>query len=125
MVDLFLLIVDRDCNRDGNEQRAHEREREHLDRLIACLAREEVEVWMLALHASELPPFGEIRASCDPKEQFAKPFLEKRGTAGPGGGRKGAMRALTGQWRSLRDRCDELKVLQQRIETWLASSARS
>jgi hypothetical protein len=31
---------------------------------------------------------------------------------------KKAMRALQGQWRSLRDRCNELKSLQDQVEDW-------
>src|SRR3569832_2800050 len=38
MVDLFLLIIDRDCNRDKNEQRVAARLREHAGRLLACQA---------------------------------------------------------------------------------------
>ena len=54
MIDLFLLVVDRDCNRDGNDSKAAARAREHDGKLLACLARQEVEVWLLALHTDQL-----------------------------------------------------------------------
>lgn len=119
MIDLFVLVVDRDCDRRGNSRKALERQSEHATKLIACVAKEEVEVWLLALYADRLPvPLKEVRAHCDPKEVWAEPLLASLGRQGPGGGRKNAMRALAGSWRSLRDRCDELKQLQKAIQTW-------
>jgi hypothetical protein len=49
MVDLFLVLVDRDAEQKRPGQ-AEERAQEHPDQLFVCLAIEEVEVWMLALH---------------------------------------------------------------------------
>lgn len=118
MVDLFLLIVDRDCNREGNEERVAARVAAHPDKLIGCLAVQEVEVWMLALHLDS--GFSEVRRHCDPKEKWAEPLLGHLGTDGPGKGRKKAMRALTGKWRGLSARCEELGALQQHIRDWLA-----
>jgi hypothetical protein len=91
MIDLFLLIVDRDCDRFGNVTKASERQKEQEGRLLACVAREEVEVWMLALHTKRLPiGFREVLADCDPKEKWADPLLDELGRTGPGGGRKHA-----------------------------------
>lgn len=119
MVDLFLLIVDRDCDRDKAEARAAARQKDYKKKLIACLARQEVEVWMLALHTDKLTAsWAAVRRHCDPKEAYAEPLLDKLGSEGPGRGRKRAMRALTGNWRSLRDRCAELRELQEAISAW-------
>jgi hypothetical protein len=49
MVDLFLVLVDRD-GRTERHTEASARENEHPNRLFVCLAIEEVEVWMLAVH---------------------------------------------------------------------------
>lgn len=122
MVDLFLLLVDRDCNRRKNREKADARESEHARRLLACLAVEESEVWMLALNPDLLDASWQtIRAECDPKELYAEPFLAKLGSNGPGGGRKRAMRALAGNWPRLKQLCPELAELQHRVERWLAA----
>jgi len=120
MINLFLIVVDRDCNRCRNEERARDREREHPDRLIACLAFEEVEVWMLALHPKRIRvPWKSIREDCDPKERYCDPMLDELGRDGPGGGRKKAMRSLTGSnWRGLLKRCPEIALLKRRIAAW-------
>lgn len=124
MVDIFVLIVDRDCGRESNAERAAAIESKHSDRLIACAAIEEVETWLLALHRSEVESraklrWSEVRAHCDPKEAFAIPLLESLGSNGPGAGRKAAMRALKGQWRTLLSLCGELADLRNRIESML------
>jgi hypothetical protein len=121
MIELFLLVVDRDCNRDNNVHRAAARVSEHAGQMIACLAEQELEVWMLALYKDQLDAsFSEIRAECDPKERWAEPLLKELGTDGPGRGRRRAMRALSGKWRSLRDTCTELRDLQERVRAWVA-----
>ena len=122
MNDLFLVIVDR----DGDESRvavANAREMEHPDRLFVCLAVEEVEVWMLALHHEILPsPWREVRAEIHPKERFANPFLRGRAPRlDPGQGRAWAMRELGIQWRGVIQRCREIDELRGRIENWLVA----
>jgi len=124
MEDLFLIMVDRDGDREGNEQKAAEREKEHVKKLLACLAIEEVEVWMLALHRDSLGvPFKEVRAHHDPKEAYAAPFLKAQGWTEDrvGRGRKRAMRELGANWRGLLQVCPELADLRDRIDVWLAS----
>lgn len=125
MEDLFVLVVDRDCNRKGTESKAQARATEHEGRLLACVARQEVEVWMLALHAEKIErPFREVREECDPKELFAEPLLDRLGPrVGPGAGRKAAMRALAGNIRSLMARCDELGGLRAQIDAWWRARA--
>jgi hypothetical protein len=120
MNDLFLVIVDR----DGDESRAgvaNAREREHQDRLFVCLAIEEIEVWMLAIHRDTLPaPWREIRAEINPKVRFAEPFLKAQAPKlDLGRGRAWAMRSLGGQWRGILQRCPEIEELKGRIEGWL------
>lgn len=116
MVDLFLLFVDRDCNRDENESRAERREREHLGKLLACCAWQEVEVWMLSAYKELLGvPWQEVRKECDPKERFAELVLQRVKSSGPGRGRKAAMRAASVN--SLLT-CDELVDLRSRLVDW-------
>jgi hypothetical protein len=118
MVDLFLLMVDRDCNRLGTSEKVADRERE-LSRLVGCVAIEELEVWMLGLYdQKQLPaPWKEIRSHCDPKEQFAEPFLAQAGwSTYVGRGRKRAMDALGGGGlRRLLARCEELRALRDHL----------
>lgn len=120
MIDLFLVLVDR----DGHERRlavANAREAEHPDRLFVCLAIEEVEVWMLAVHHRTLEfSWQEIRAEIHPKERFANPFLAERAPKlDPGAGRAWAMRELGGEWRGVLQRCPEPADLKRRIGSWL------
>lgn len=124
MVDLFLIVVDRDCVESRND-RAQARQQEHSDSLRFALAVEEVEVWMLALHRDDLGArWREVRAHCDPKEEYAVPFLERQGwSAEVGRGRKKAMRNLGGKWRGLLGVCSEIGELKQEIEMWLGSQA--
>lgn len=120
MIDLFLLVVDADCNRAGNRSKANARASEHAKKLIACVAEQEIEVWMLALYKDRLGAgFADVRKHCDPKEQWADDLLRELGTGSPGGGRKSAMRQLAGNYRSLRDTCTELRELEGRVRDWL------
>ncbi len=122
MIDIFLLIVDLDCNRYHNRERADDREQEHRGRLLTCLAVQEVEVWLLALHPGQIGgAWAEVRADCDPKERYSDPFLDALGSDGPGKGRKKAMRALPGNWSRLVRLCPEIKDLQERLAEWSRS----
>lgn len=119
MVDLFVLVVDRDCDRRGHTVRVAQIEALH-QRLVGCLAVQETEVWMLALHREEVEreskvKWKEIRSHCDPKEAFANKFLEHLASSGPGSGRKAAMRALSGKWKTLLALCPEIRELRDRI----------
>jgi hypothetical protein len=117
MTDLFVLVIDRDCDRQGHSTKAAAREREHPGRLVACVAVQELEVWMLALYRDRLggARWPEVREDCDPKERWAEPLLKRIGTGGPGGGRKKAMQALKGQLQSLLSVCPELEELKQKL----------
>ena len=122
MEDLFLVIVDRDGDMSGHEGAAAQLTRNHPGKLITCLAHQEVEVWMIALHRSKLDTgWSEVRAERDPKERFVRPFLEKMGWSGlVGRGYKRAMRDLAGQWRGLLSVCPEIADLQAEIQSWIA-----
>lgn len=119
MIDIFLIIVDRDCDRMGNEAKAAQREAEHPSVLLACLAIQEIEVWALALWRSEIgAPWSEVRASCDPKEYFFDPFIESKGWGALlGKGRKRAMRELAGNWTGMKTVCPEIQVLSNRLQS--------
>lgn len=129
MTDMFLLVLDRDCNRERHEERVADLESSHGGVLLAALAVEEVECWMLALF-DEWPgavTWGDVRRECDPKERFAEPFLDglasRNGSVGPGRGRKATMRSLPGNWRRLISRCDEVRDLMERIRAHLDGGA--
>ncbi len=125
MIDVFLVLVDRDGDKARRPQQAAERAREHPDRLFVCLAVEEVEVWMLALHRDDLDtPWREVRSERDPKERFAHPFLARRAPKlALAGGRAWAMREVGAKWRSLLDVCPEIAELKQTLAAWLSRRA--
>jgi hypothetical protein len=126
MEDLLILMIDRDCDRLGNTTKTATRLEEHPDHLLACLACQEVEVWMLALHREKLGiPWNEVRSDCDPKERFADPFIAAQGwSTEVGRGRKKAMRELGSAWKGLLQVCPELGELHQRIGAWASARAR-
>lgn len=123
MIDVFVLVVDRDCNREKTEQKVAARVKEHRGKLVACLAKEEVEVWMLALHRGALGvSWSEVRDHCDPKEAFAKPFLHRSGwTTDVGGGRKRAMRDVGASFRGLLRVCPEIAALRDDLQAVMAA----
>jgi hypothetical protein len=125
MIDLFLLVVDRDC--DANRQQAVDarvRDAASLGRdLLGCLAIEEVEVWALAVHRRELGgKWSDVRKHCNPKEAYFDPFVKQRGWhAATGRGRVDVMRGLRGNWKSLKAVCGEIGEFQDAIAAWLKS----
>jgi hypothetical protein len=126
VVDLFLLIVDR----DGKQQR-----RQVLDNveskvcahlrsgrlLLAQEAWQEVEVWALA--SQELPPgwrWSEIRAEPDPKEKYYDPYTLERGIAHRiGGGRREIGRNIIRRYGRIRAKCPEIAALESRVCAWI------
>jgi hypothetical protein len=121
MFDLFLVLIDR----DGDTRRsalADQREAEHHGKLLVCLAIEEVEVWMLAIHRRNLNfPWRQIRSEIHAKERFAEPFLaEKIRKLNRGAAREWAMEGIGARWKGVLQCCPELKELQGRIREWLA-----
>lgn len=130
MVDLFILVVDRDCRAPGRprggDRAAALRHLEATIResgklgschFIACEAIEELEVWLLA--GFELPEWKQIRDHCDPKEEFFEPFARDRGLFDePDEGRSKLMAEVLGFYRRrIRVLCPELQELEQRVAT--------
>jgi hypothetical protein len=116
MIDWFLLVVDRDCDRTHNERRAADREGEQGGRLVTCVAHQEVEAWMLALQDDVGVPWPKLRADCDLKERYAEPYLRRKGWGTDvGKGRKRAMERLAGQYKRLLSLCSELAELERRL----------
>lgn len=117
--DLFLLMVDRDCNQDRiNRIKARETEAENSGKwLFGCLAIEEVEMWALAIFQNQLPaPWQEIRKECHPKEAYYNPLVDQLGLQNDvGRGRKQMIKNLTGRYSRLLQFCPEIAELRERI----------
>jgi len=124
MIDLFLLIVDRDCDKtrkDRLEARIQQATKSG-KAMLGCLAVEEVEVWALALHRGEFDNWPDVRRECHPKEVYFDPFVAKKNWLETvGKGRTAAMKALAGNWKSLKSVCCEIQELQGEITAWLAN----
>ncbi len=128
MVDLFILLVDRDCRAPGRPRGGDRATAlRNLEKrvigcgelgpqcgFIACEAWEELEVWLLA--GFEHPNWHEIRDHCDPKEEFFEPFARARGVfEKPAEGRAELMDEAVRRYRRIRHLCPELQSLEQRI----------
>jgi hypothetical protein len=117
--DLFLLLVDRDCDQNRiNRIKARELEAENVGKLvIGCLAIEEVEMWAFAIYQGELPaPWQEMRQECDPKKVYFLPLIKQLSLQNDvGHGRKHIMRSLSGQYSRLLQLCPEIAELRDRI----------
>ncbi|HLA85543.1 MAG TPA: hypothetical protein VJL29_12170 [Thermoguttaceae bacterium] len=121
--DLFLLIIDGDClsSRDAILKRCLGHAKQSRQHMFGCIAREEVEIWALALHRDALPDtWKTVRKNCHPKDAYFEPFSRNRNwTTSVGKGRKQAMKNLHANWQGLKSLCSELKTLQQEIKDWL------
>ncbi len=86
-------------------------------RLICCAAVQEVEVWLLAGHADQLgQDWKAVQEDVNVKENVFEPFLGRFGDPRRvGGGRIELMQETLRNYRGLRDRCPELKTLEDRI----------
>lgn len=124
MIDVFILAVDRDCDRDTHTAKLAARVKEHPTKLVGVLAIEEVEVWALALNRKDLDVgLAKVRAECDPKERFWDPFVTKKGWLGTvGKGRKKAMHSLAGGWSGLLQVCPEIAEFRERVRAHLEAN---
>ena len=115
MVDLFILLVDRD-GQAGRESTAAGLEAEMTGQLrvrnarfVAELARQEIEVFVLAGH--DLPgdwSWQEIRADADVKNTFFREFVRAKGVGQfPHEGRKKLMAEAIKNWSRIKSRCPE------------------
>ena len=127
MVDVFLLLVDRDGvagrrkSLDGIEAKALA-ELSGGKVLIGENAWQEIEVWALA--GQDLPDkwrWRTIRAEVNPKEVYFEPFARQRGLQNePGEGRKTMGREAAQKYGRVQSRCKEdVLALERRIEQWL------
>ena len=130
MVQIFLLLVDRD-GAEGRRQRLDSLETQAAEYLRESRvlfgenAWQEVEVWAIA--GQDLPNdwnWKEIRAEVHPKEVYFEPLAMSRGlTHEPGEGRKTLGREAAANYSRLRSRCKEdLGNLEKRLSEWLASN---
>lgn len=132
MVDIFLLIVDRDCQGTRREKLDNlERKANHrLSRkgcLIAENAFQEIEVWVLAA-MEDLPAnwsWRTIREECNPKETYFDPYVRARKLAfAAGEGREPLGREAAANYRRIRQLCPEdVQALENRIRTAVGSGA--
>jgi hypothetical protein len=122
--DLFLLLVDRDCDQNRiNRIKARELEAENIGKLvIGCLAIEEVEMWALAIYQNQLPaPWQEMRKECHPKEAYFNLLVTQLALQNDvGRGRKHLMKSLSGQYSRLLRLCPEIVELRDRIRQKLS-----
>lgn len=127
MVDVFLLIVDRD-GIQGRRDALDNLERNAANYLVsgrAFLAEnawQEVEVWVLAGHS--LPnnwQWQEVRRDPHPKEVYFEPFAKSHGLVDePGQGRKTLARQAAANYRRIRDLCrEDVASLEERLERFL------
>lgn len=132
VIHLFLVIVDRDGNPDRRAKLDHLEDcaAEALHRsdrlLIGAEAWQEVEVWILA-GLSDLPKdwsWKAVRAEVHPKETYFEPYAQSRGYLdSPEGGRKALAREAVARYPRIRQFCDEVQVLEDRVRAYV--SARS
>jgi hypothetical protein len=85
--------------------------------LLCCAAIQEVEIWLLAGYVDKLDrPWSEVRMDVSVKENVFLPFLAVYGDAKrAGGGRDLLMNETLANYRGLKDRCPELRGLEERI----------
>jgi hypothetical protein len=115
MVDLFVLLLDRDglAGRETTVTQLEATLTKELEprggRFVAELAWQEVEVFVLAGH--DLPGdwrWQEIRADPDVKNTFFQRLVRKRGTEKlPHDGRKKLMAEAIQNWARIKNRCPE------------------
>lgn len=122
MVDLFLLLVDRDQVEGRRMQldRLEEQARQYLSGsafFFAENAYEELEVWVLAGHdLGTSIRWQDVRAERDPKEQYFEPLAKRRNLLGePGQGRKTLSKEAAGRYSRIRQLCPELASLEARV----------
>jgi len=129
MVQLFLLIVDRDGVAGRRESlNSIEAKVRGVLRDASCLLAEnawqEIEVWALA--GQPLPKdwsWKAIRKEANPKEVYFAPFVAQRGLANePGQGRATLGREAAANYRRVRSRCvEDVKSLEDRIAARVAT----
>lgn len=127
MIDLFLLIVDRD-REVGRRTRLDNLEASMVAQLgqgaafLGENAWQEVEVWTIAGHdLLNGWTWQEIRADRDPKEAYFVPLAKAHGVhEEDDGGRKKLSIAAAKQYQRVRNRCrEDIQVLHKRVEAFV------
>lgn len=122
--DLALFLVDADGKDRTASFETLESEAElNGSALICAAAEQEVEVWLLAGHAEKLETtWREVRRDVSVKENIFEPFLSQYGDSRRyGGGRDLLMKQGLARYDQILQKCPELRRLQNRIVTHLAS----
>jgi hypothetical protein len=129
MVDLFLLLVDRDgeagrrVRLDHLEAALHPRVQKAGGAFLSENAWQEVEVWTIAGHPL-LPNWrwDDIRVERDSKEAYFEPLARAHGLNGEDdGGRKQLSLSAARHYRRIHALCKEdIQVLHERVRKWLA-----
>ena len=131
MFDLFLLCIDQDDRSDeavaDQIENVEEDMREHLDErgrpddaFFAVVAKREIEAWVLigCEEASDWR-YTEVRREPQVKERYFEPYAERRGVdEGDFGGRGPLGEEAARNYRTIRQHCDELQVLEEKIRNW-------
>jgi hypothetical protein len=90
------------------------------DAFFAIVVRREIEAWLLV--GSEKPgnwTYTEVRDEPHVKERYFEPYAEQRGVdEGQFGGRKPLGEEAARNYRTLRQHCEELQVLERKIQSW-------
>ena len=130
MVQVFLLIVDRDGNPHRRVILTNLEQNAAVKLgtgrvLFGEHAWQEIEVWALA--GQDLPvdwKWSEIRAEQHPKEMYFIPFAASRGLSNePGEGRSTMGREAAQKYQRIRSRCKEdIEALEARLQGWLKGS---
>ncbi|HSN98806.1 MAG TPA: hypothetical protein VLS89_10995 [Candidatus Nanopelagicales bacterium] len=130
MVQLFLLLVDRD-GKPGRGASLANVEREVRGALgggrclLAECAHQEIEVWALA-GADDLPKtqgWAQVRAEMHPKEVYFEPYAASRGLSEePGEGRDTLGREAASRLPRLKQLCPEIAHLASRVGAFVSQA---
>ena len=131
MVDLFILCIDQDDRSDEAatdqtsdieiEMREHLAERSRPDdAFFVAVAKREIEAWVLI--GSEEPgnwTYTELRREPQLKERYFDPYAEQRGVDKDQFGGRGPLgEEAARNYRTIRQHCEELQELEQKIRDW-------
>jgi hypothetical protein len=132
MVDLFISCLDQDHRSDewAEDQVAEieEKMRGHLDEeerpddaFFMIVAKREIEAWVLVgCKESGDWTYTDVRQEPQVKERYFEPYAERRGVEdGQFGGRKPLSEEAARNYKTIRQYCDELQVLEEKIQDWV------
>lgn len=130
MIRIFILVVDRDCNKsrrralDGLEDKAARLLADERKRFLAENAWQELEVWVLA-GQTDLPKkwaWKDVLDECDPKEAYYDEYAKRRGVLQAAyEGREQLGREAASNYQRIRELCrKDVRRLEERIAAALA-----